>query len=89
MREQLIALENHSDLLAKLRQILALWLDLFPIQKDLTFLDRLKCIDTTKQGTFTAPTRSNDHNDFSLLYRQVHIIQYHIVSKTLFQMLYC
>ena len=87
MREELIALEYHTDLLTDRRKLFTARFDLLILQADLAALDRLQRIDTAQQRGFSATARTNDYDDLSLMYCQVDVIQYSVIFVFLCNML--
>ena len=65
MREQVIALEHHADLLADGGQILC-GLHVLSLEQDLSALDLLQGIDTAKQGRLAAAGGPQKDHDLAL-----------------------
>ena len=66
MREKVVALEYHSDLLA---HFVKAWLAVFhrfAVEFDRATLDGFQTIYTAEQGTFSAAGRANQNKHFSL-----------------------
>ena len=75
VREQLVALEYHTDLLTKLGDGRAAFFDFFAVQGDGAALDLFQCIDAAKQGTLTAATGADDDDDFALMDIEVDVVE--------------
>ena len=75
MGKQLVALKDHADPLPQPGNILCAAHYRFHIQGDLTSLNRLQPVQAAEKGAFPAAGRTDDHDDFSLLYRKAHILQ--------------
>ena len=88
MREQIVALENHADLLPQFRQILVIFADGLSFQRYAAALDLLQRIDAAQQRTFAAAAGAQDHDDLALVHIQAQIIQYRILPVFFRQMLY-
>ena len=88
MREKVVALEYHSDLLA---HFVKAWLAVFhrfAVEFDRATLDRFQTIYTAEQGTFSAAGRTNQNKHFSLFNAERKIIDDRVVAESFCDMIY-
>ena len=65
MREQVIALEYHADLLADQVQVLRPAGDFLPPQEDFPAVNGFQSVDTPQQRALSASARPDDHHDLA------------------------
>ena len=87
MGKQLIALEDHADLLTQGGELFLLPDDLLPVQADPAALDRLQRVDTSEKRALAAAAGTDDDDDLTLVHREAQILKHGIVAISLGQML--
>ena len=82
MREKVIALEDHADLLAYPRKRFAVDIDLLSLEQYFAGLDLLQRVDAAKERTLSAAGRAEDHDDLSLLYIKIDSLEYSVFPES-------
>ncbi|VXB00283.1 exported hypothetical protein [Arthrobacter sp. 9V] len=73
--EQVEGLEDHSDVGTQVREVLAFFGKLLPVDGDVAVVDGFQAVDCTAKSGFTGTGRSNDHHDFTLLNLKVDVFE--------------
>ena len=84
--EQLIALEDHADLLPHPGDGFTLPKNRLPFQQDFAALNRLQTVQAAKQGAFSAAGGADDHDHLALADVQIKIFKNHVVPEGFLQM---
>ena len=84
--EQLIALEDHADLLPHPGDGFAFPENRLPVQQDFAALNRLQTVQAAKQGAFSAAGGADDHDHLALADVQIKIFKNHVVPEGFLQM---
>ena len=87
MREQVIALEDHADLLPHQADVLRAAVHRLAVQEDLPALDVLQRIDAAKQRALSAAGRADHHDDLPFPDRQVQVLQDHAPAELFMKVL--
>lgn len=88
MREELVGLEYHSNLLANLGNILILRIYLLVTISDLSVLNRLQAIHGAKKCALTASGGADNHQYLSLMNLKREVIQNCVIVVPLYDMIY-
>ena len=86
MREEFIALEDHTYPLSEFRQVFAVLSNPFAVQQDLSALNVFQGVQTSQKSAFAAAARPDDHDYFSLMHGQADPVQDSQIRKPLGQM---
>ena len=86
MGEQLIALEDHADLLPHPGDGFTLPENRLPFQQDFAALNRLQTVQAAKQGAFSTAGGADDHDHLALADVQIKIFKNHVVPEGFLQM---
>ena len=88
VREQVVALENHSDLLAHIVKAGFSVLDRLAVKLYRTALDRLQTVDTAQQSAFSAARGTHQHHYFAFFNAERKVVDYRIIAKSFGKMIY-
>lgn len=74
MREEVEALEHHSDILANLADIAVRGRNLFIVNENLAAGDELELVDRAQKSALSTAGRTDDHDDFAFIDSQRSIL---------------